>query len=54
MKKPTKAPEGSKPKEASGDSYKDRDLCGTSPLTEQFEPTPETPVNQHKRMAGAG
>lgn len=30
----------------------DRDLCGTNPLREQFEPTPALPVRQHYKMAG--
>lgn len=33
-------------------SYKDRDLCSTNPLKEQFEPTSAMPVRQHYKMAG--
>lgn len=32
--------------------FQDRDLAGTSPLKEQFEPTEAAPVRQHYKMAG--
>lgn len=35
------------------DQFKDRDLAAVNPTKEQFEPTDEIPVSQHKRMAGA-
>ncbi len=41
-------------KTATAGGFKDRNLMGVSPLKEQFEPTDATPINQHKRMAGAG
>lgn len=42
------------PKPAAGQSYHDRCLCDVSPNSQQFEPTPQNPVPQHKRMAGMG
>ena len=32
----------------------ERNLMGTSPLKEQFEPTDAVPVKQQSRMGGAG
>ena len=32
--------------------FVDRDLCGTNPKKEQFEPTPAEPVRQRYRMGG--
>lgn len=47
MKKPT--PVKAKP---TPEQFKDRDLCNVNPTKEQFEPTDQVPVSQHKRMAG--
>ena len=33
---------------------KDRNLLGTNPLKEQFEPLDSMPIRQKHRMAGAG
>jgi hypothetical protein len=35
-------------------AFKDRNLVGVSPRTQQFEPTPAAPIAQRKRMAGGG
>lgn len=32
--------------------FQDRDLAGTSPNKEQFEPTETAPIRQHNKMAG--
>lgn len=37
---------------AAGMSLVERDLCAVNPLSQQFEPTPDSPIPQHKRMAG--
>ena len=34
--------------------FKSRDLSGTNPEKEQFEPTDSVPISQRHRMAGAG
>lgn len=47
------APKGSAPQPAAmTGKFKDRNLMGTNPLKEQFEPTPAEPVRQHYKMAG--
>lgn len=33
-------------------SFVDRDLMKVNPLKEQFEPTDQSPVRQHVKMAG--
>lgn len=35
-------------------SLANRDIAGTSPLTEQFEPQDSLPISQHHKMAGMG
>lgn len=37
---------------AQGLSFVDRDLCGTSPNTEQFEPTESCMIRRRARMGG--
>lgn len=32
--------------------FVERDLCGTDPLKQQFEPTDAEPARQHYKMAG--
>lgn len=51
MLKPKKS-QGSKQKKVSERKFFDRNLAGTNPNTEQFEPTDANPVRQHHRMAG--
>lgn len=49
---PKKSPQQPAKAAATPAGYKDRDLCGTNPLKEQFEPTEASPVPQHYKMAG--
>jgi hypothetical protein len=38
--------------EAKSQKFRDRNLMGTNPLKEQFEPTPAEPVRQRYKMGG--
>jgi hypothetical protein len=39
---------------AGSKGFQPRNLANTNPLKEQFEPTPASPIRQHKKMAGMG
>lgn len=59
MAKPLKSQHSSQHKPSAGTmNHKvpagiiERNLLGTNPRTEQFEPTPGDPVRQHHKMAG--
>jgi len=41
-----------KSKMSSPSKLKDRDLSRIDPCKQQFEPTPQSPVPQHYKMAG--
>jgi hypothetical protein len=51
-KKSTGAKLGVAQKKAVSGSFQDRNLMGTSPLKEQFEPTDACPIRQRNKMAG--
>lgn len=61
MRKQKSSPRGSKtagrepgccPATGQGTNYSSKDLCGVSPLQNQFEPTEASPIRSNKRMAG--
>jgi hypothetical protein len=54
MSKTSKAKQREAKTPAAPTGYQDRNLAAVNPLKEQFEPTPASPIPQHKRMAGGG
>lgn len=53
-----KKSKGAKPEKKSpkgvGTNFTNPDVCGTNPLTKQFEPTDAVAIRQRKQMAGIG